>query len=153
MLIDNGHRLLCLDDSTVLRAELKGSRIPLQIASETERVPPNSLIFAVRFSNGTHPIRLKLGSGTNAPVLYNASQFKPVDQYMGGSLRGTGANGLEIAYVALQPQDVKIGRVQLPHVLFFAPADTKDDSNPIWIELATCRRASNSSIGSRLWAT
>jgi hypothetical protein len=76
------------------------------------------------------PIRLKLDSGANAPVLYNASQFKPVDLYMGRSLRGSGANGLETAYVALPPQDVKIGGVQLPNIPFFAPADAKDISSP-----------------------
>ena len=78
MLIDNAHRVLCLDDSTVLRAELKGSRIALETASQTESVAPNSLIFAVRLSDGTRPIRLKLDSGANAAVLYSASQFKPI---------------------------------------------------------------------------
>ncbi len=130
MLIDNAHRVLCLDGSTVLRAELKGSRIALETASQTESVPPNSLIFAVRLSDGTRPIRLKLDSGANAPVLYDASQFKPIELYMAGSLRGTGANGLQIAYIALPPQDVKIGRLQLTNIPFFAPARAEDISKP-----------------------
>ena len=101
----------------------------MQTASETERVPSNSLIFAkVRLSQGTQTIRLKLDSGANAPVLYNASQFKLIDLInMGGNLRGSGANGVQMAYVALPPQDVKIGSVKLRDVPFFAP--TKDISN------------------------
>jgi hypothetical protein len=130
MLIDNAHRVLCLDDSTVLRAGLKGSRIALETASQTEGVPPNSLIFAVRLSDGTRPIRLKLDSGANAAVLYSASPFKPIDLFMAGSLRGTGANGSQIDYIALPPQDVTIGRLQLTNIPFFAPARDEGISKP-----------------------
>ncbi len=130
MLIDNAHRVLCLDSSTVLRAEVKGSRIALQTASQADRVPPNSLIFAVRLSDGTRAIRLKLDSGANAPVLYDAARFKPIELFMAGSLRGTGANGLQIAYITLPPQDVKIGRLQLTNIPFFAPARAEDISKP-----------------------
>lgn len=128
LLIDNTHRFLCLDDSTVLQEALKGPHTPLQTASETARGPSNSLIIAVRLSEGTQTIRLKLDSGANAPVLYNASRFKTIDLInMGGTLRGSGANGAQMAYVALRPQDVKIGPVKLRDVPFFAP--TKDISN------------------------
>ena len=130
MLIDNGRRILCLDDSTVLRAALKGPRISLQTASATQGVPANSLIFAVRLSDKTRPIRLKLDSGANAPILYNASHFKPVDEYRGHSLRSSGADGSETAVVALPLQDVKIGRVQVPNIRFFALADPQDRSIP-----------------------
>jgi aspartyl protease len=130
MLIDNAHRVLCLDSSTILRSEVRGSRIALETASETERVPANSLILAVRLSDGTRPIRLKLDSGANAPVLYDAAQFKPIELFMAGSLRGTGANGLQISYIALPPQDVKIGRLQLTNIPFFAPAGSANISKP-----------------------
>lgn len=130
LLIDNGRRLLCLDDSTALRAALKGPRISLLTAFAAQGVPVNSLIFAVRLSGGRRPIRLKLDSGANAPILYNASHFKPVDQYLGHSLRSSGADGSETAYVALPLQDVEIGRLQLPDIRFFAPGDPKDRSIP-----------------------
>jgi hypothetical protein len=83
----------------------------------------------VRLSDASRPIRLQLDSGANESVLYNAaSQFKPIDLInLGGTLRGSGANGSEAAYVALPAQDVKIGREQLLNVPFFAP--TKDISN------------------------
>jgi Aspartyl protease len=129
MLIDNGHRMLCLDNSSVLRAAIKGPRIPLETASGTERVPPNTLLFATRLSDGTRPIRLKLDSAANAPVLFNASQFRPVDLYMGGSVRSSAADGLQRAYVAVPSQDVKIGPLRLSNIPFFAPAGIKDLSN------------------------
>jgi predicted aspartyl protease len=128
VLIDNLHRLLCLDDSAGLRTALKGPRIALQTASDSQRVPRNSLIVAVRLSNSTQTTRLKLDSGANAPVLYSVAQFKPIDLVnLGGSLRGSGANGSQVSYLALLPQDVRIGRVRLSDVSFFAP--TKDISN------------------------
>jgi hypothetical protein len=133
MLIDNAHRVLCLDDSTALRGELKGSRVALETTSKTGGVPPNSLIFAVRLSDRTRPVRLKLDSGANASMLYDASQFTPIELYMGHlghSLRGSGANGLQIAYITLPPQDVKIGRLELTNIPFFAPADAKDIAKP-----------------------
>jgi predicted aspartyl protease len=129
MLIDNGHRLLCLDNSSVLRAIFKGPRIALATTSGTERVTFNTLIFSTRLSGGTRPIRLKLDSGANAPVLFSASQFRPMDPYKGGSLRGSAADGLQIEYVALSPQDVTIGPLKLSNILFFAPAGAKDISN------------------------
>jgi Aspartyl protease len=129
MLIDNGHRMLCLDNSNVLRARIKGPRIDLETASGTQRVPPNTLIFVTRLSDGTRPIRLKLDSGENASILFNAFQFRPVDLYMGGSLRGSAADGVQRNYVALPPQDVKIGPLKLSNIPFFAPAGAKDISN------------------------
>jgi Aspartyl protease len=129
MLIDNGHRMLCLDNSSVLRAVFKGPRVALETGSGAERVPPNTLIFATRLSDGTRPIRLKLDSGANAPVLFNVSQFRPVDLYMGGSLRGSAADGLQRDYIALPPQGVTIGPLKLSNIPFFAPAGAKNISN------------------------
>jgi len=129
-LIDNGHRLLCLDDSDVLRTKPNGPHIPLQTTSDSTRMPQNSLILAVRLADSGKRIRLKLDSGANAPVLYNASWFKPIDLIdMNGTLQGTGANGSQNAYVALPPQDVEIESMHLHNVPFFAP--TKDISNTL----------------------
>src|ERR1700691_5475376 len=88
------------------------------------------IIFAVRLSDQTKVIRLKLDSGANAPVLYSASQFRPVDLYMGSFLRGSGANVVQRASSAIPPQDVKIGRLQLSSIPFFAPATARNISNP-----------------------
>lgn len=116
VLIDNAHQMLCLDDSAVMRLKVKGRHIALATWSETDDVPPNSLIVAVRLSKEARPLRLKLDSGANAPVLYNASQFKPVTTSRDG-------------FVALPPQEVKIGPLKLADVPFFAPASAKKVSS------------------------
>ena len=69
MLIDNAHRLLCLDDSAVMRAEVKGPHIALVAPAQTaDGVPmPELLIVAARLSGETRPVRLMLDSGANIP--------------------------------------------------------------------------------------
>lgn len=69
MLIDNAHRLLCLDDSTTMRAGVHGSHIALLApAQEPAREPSlSSLIVSAHLSDGMRPVRLKLDSGTNSP--------------------------------------------------------------------------------------
>ncbi len=73
VLIDNAHRLLCLNDSAVLRANVKGRHIPLVTPAEPNDGVglPGLLIIAVRLSNGMRPVRLMRDSGANAPILYN----------------------------------------------------------------------------------
>jgi hypothetical protein len=126
MLIDNENKMLCLDDSTVLRAGLKGPRIALETASEKVRIPPNSLIFAVRLSGGARPIRLKLDSAANAPVLFNASDLEPVDLYPRGSGRGSAVDGFQRPYFVLPQQDRLVGYLKLWNIPFFAPVSARD---------------------------
>jgi len=120
MLIDNAHKMLCLDDSGALRAEVKGAHIPLLTAPQAD-VPPNSLVFAVRLSEARRPLHLKLDSGANAPFLYSAPQYMAVAQFRGASLHGSGTNGLQRAFVALPAQNMKIGSLDLEKVPFFTP--------------------------------
>lgn len=65
MLIDNAHGLLCLDEAGVMRADLKGQRIPV-LALETlePALSAKSLTMSVRILDGTRPMRLKLDSGS-----------------------------------------------------------------------------------------
>ncbi len=130
MLIDNGHKLLCLDDSGAMRAEMKGSHTTLVPAAQTpdgER-GPSLLIISARLSDGTPPVRLKLDSGTNAPFLYNTAGHTAPISFGGGSVVGSGADGDEKVFSALPPQDVKIGSIRLPSVTFMALAHPLKDS-------------------------
>jgi hypothetical protein len=130
MLIDNGHRLLCLDDSGLMRVEVKGPHIALVTASQTPDAEclPGLLIILARLSDGTPPVRLKLDSGTNAPFLYNTSGHMAPISFGGGSVVGSGADGDEKVFSALPPQDVKIDSVRLPGVTFMTLAHPLKDS-------------------------
>ena len=134
MLIDYAHRLLCFDDSAVMRAEIKGPHIALVTPSHTDGVPlPKLLIIAARLSGEPRPVRLVLDSGANIPYLYNTSQ-RLVPQSMapisfgGRSLVGSGADGNQHVFSALPPQAVRIGSLELPSVIFFTLAYARKDS-------------------------
>jgi hypothetical protein len=130
MLIDNGHKLLCLDDSGSLRAEVKGPHIPLAapLPNPDGKASPSLLILSARLSDGTPPVRLKLDSGTNAPFLYNTNGHMTPGGYGGGSVIGSGADGDEKVFSALPQQEVKIGSVRLLNVTFMALAHPLKDS-------------------------
>jgi len=87
MLIDNAHKLLCLDDQGVMRAEVKGPHTALVTADPTPdgKPLPTLLVISARLSDGTSPVLLKLDSGTNAPFLYNLSGHMA---FGGGSVVG-----------------------------------------------------------------
>jgi Aspartyl protease len=130
MLIDTAHGLLCLDDSAAMRAEVKGQHIPLVAPAQAEGSSPlpNSLIVSARLSDGMRPVRLKLDSGTNTPFLYDPSQYLAIGLFRGASWHGRGAGGAQRAFMALPPQDVKIGSVELPKVPFLTLAGARKDS-------------------------
>ncbi len=130
MLIDNDHKLLCLDDSAAMRAEVKGTHIALVAPDRTPdgEPSPGLLILSARLSDGTPPVRLKLDTGTNAPFLYNTSGHMGPGGFGGGSVVGSGADGDEKVFSALPPQDVKIGSIRLPGVTFMALVHPQKDS-------------------------
>src|ERR1019366_3020534 len=75
VLIDNEHRLLCLDDSATLREAVKGIHIALADSAHGEDAAQSGLLIVeARLSDGMRPVRLVLDSGANAPFLSNAPQ-------------------------------------------------------------------------------
>lgn len=130
MLIDNAYGLLCLDDSGTMRAAVKGIRVPLLAPAPTaDGVPlPNSLVIAVRLSDGIRPVRLELDSGANAPFLYDVSQYMALGLVRGKPWHGSGVDATQRAYSALPLQDVKIGSLELPRVLFVTLIGTQKNS-------------------------
>jgi Aspartyl protease len=131
MLIDNAHRLLCLDNSAAMRANVKGPHIPLVAPAEPEGgvVMPGLLIITVSLSDGMRPVRLLLDTGANAPLLYNTSQYMVQQVCHDVPVRGSGMDGAQRIFSALPPQDMKIGSLELPRVPFFSLAGIQKDAS------------------------
>ena len=127
MLIDNGHSLLCLDDSAAMRTEIKGSRIPLQAQADGSQLA-GALIVVARLSDGMRPVRLKLDSGSNVPFLYNTSEYMALGMFRGASLHG-GSGTAQKTFMALPPQDVKIGSAELGTVPFITLASAQKNTH------------------------
>jgi hypothetical protein len=130
VLIDNAHGLLCLDDSAAMRTGVKGPHIALVAPAQTPGRAPlsRSLIVESRLSDAMRPVRLWLDSGTNVPFLYNPSEYLPRRTSQNAPQPGTGANGQQRVYVALPPQDLKIGPLEMQKVAFFTFAGASKDS-------------------------
>jgi Aspartyl protease len=128
LLIDNAHRLLCLDDSAAMRAEVKGPHIPLVATAEADAVGALAgfLLVTVHLSGGLRPIRLVLDSGANAPILFNTPQYMLLRPPRDVPVRGSGVDGSQPILSALPPQDVKIGSLELHGVPFFSATTEKD---------------------------
>ncbi|MDX6456617.1 MAG: hypothetical protein QOE55_314, partial [Acidobacteriaceae bacterium] len=90
VLIDNAHRLLCLDSSSAMRGDVRGPHTalitPVDVADGF--ILPNLIIVEARLSDGTRPVRLMLDSGTNGATLFNTSEYLAPPQR--GFLLGTG---------------------------------------------------------------
>jgi hypothetical protein len=123
MLIDNAHRLLCLDDSAILRANLKGSRIALVTPAQSaeNQLLADKLIVAVRINNASQPVRLVLDSGSDVSLLYTVSRFTTGAVFAEKSLPVKQVDGAQRAFSVLPPQEVKIGPLNLSRVLFVIP--------------------------------
>jgi len=128
MLIDIVHKLLCLDNSAAMRAEVKGPHIPLVATAEADQVGVMSglLLITVRLSGGLRPVRLVLDSGANTPILFNTSQYMLLRPPHEVPVRGSGVDGSRPILSALPPQDVKIGSLELHSVPFFSATIEKD---------------------------
>jgi aspartyl protease len=128
MLIDNVHGLLCLDNSSAMRADVKGPHTalvtPKEVADGVEL--PNLIIMQARLSDASRPVRLMLDSGANGAVLFNTAEYlgSPHRRY----LQGTGVDGRQRIFSVLPPQDVKIGSLKLSRVPFVSLAGTQKDS-------------------------
>ena len=131
MLIDNAHKMLCLDESSAMRPDIKGPHIALVTPMDGDDIPPNSLIIPIHLSGSSQPLRLKLDSGANAPFLYNASKLPAIAHLRVSSFHGGGADGAQRSIMALPPQDMKIGSLEFAKVPFFTLASGDPNSSSL----------------------
>jgi hypothetical protein len=127
VLIDNGHRRLCLDSSNSMRANVRGPHTALVTPAEVADgfILPGLIIVEARLSDGNRPVRLMLDSGANGAILFNSSEY--LDAPQRGYLQGAGVDGRQMIFSALPPQHVKIGSLELSGVPFVAlPGFHKD---------------------------
>jgi hypothetical protein len=130
MLIDNAHSMLCLDDTGTIRGNVKGPHVELlepALSGGYAKWPP-SLIVVARISHSRRPVRLKLDSGSNAVVLYDASQYLALGSFQGSSFHGAGGDAVQRKFATLPPEDVKIGSLEMDKVSLLTP--TGSDMNP-----------------------
>jgi hypothetical protein len=132
VLIDNAHQLLCLDDTNAMRPEMKGNQIGLEKLDDqpADSLIPRPPVLTVHLSGMRANQRLLLDSGANVALLYGGEGILPVGASGSASLRGSGAGGGNRNFLALAPQDLRIGAFTFHQVSFLALREGKSDLRP-----------------------
>jgi hypothetical protein len=124
LLIDYGRKLLCLDETKVMRDEVHGERIPLMRPQHSESELPftERLVIPVLLSGtGTRPILLQLDSGSDGPILYASREETKLRLLERATLQGDNVSKAQRAFASLPPQDMRIGSRTLSRVSFVTP--------------------------------
>jgi hypothetical protein len=130
VLMDYAHSMLCLDDTKVMQAAVKGAHIALVTQPQaTNEVPLTTLlIIPVHLSGfGARQLLLTLDSGANASFLFNHAVNLAPGLRQTRQRDGYGADGVKRGFSILPPQSMQIGSLNIPHVSFAAPADSREN--------------------------
>jgi Aspartyl protease len=131
VLMDYTHQMLCLDDTKVMQAAVRGGHIALVKPPQTPDEAPMStrLIVPVRLSGfGGRRFLLTLDSGSNAPFLFKHTVYLAPGLLEAGHRDGYGADGVKREFSILTPQSLQIGSLNVQQVSFAAPADSAENA-------------------------
>jgi len=127
LLIDNARHLLCLDDSGALASTIKGEHIALVEPRGSQQDLPftRPMIVTAHLSAGdATPVLLRLDSGSNAPLLYEAAAVVRTKSKGKASILKRVANGAEQSFAVLPPQDIRIGSHAVRQISFVMPMNS-----------------------------
>ena len=125
VLIDYGHKLLCLDEANLMEKYLLGERIPLVTSKHPETDLPFSprLVVSVNLSDtGTRPILLQLDSGSDGAILYAGNRELEEPLLRRAKLQGPEVSDARRAFAVLPPQDMRLGSRIVRKLSFVTPA-------------------------------
>jgi hypothetical protein len=124
LLIDYGHRLICLDEASIMEKELRGERIPLVRPKDlVDEVPfSERLLISVNLSDtGSRSILLQLDSGSDGPILYAGNQELEEPLLKRAKLQRPEVGEARRAFAVLPPQDMRVGSQTIRKVPFVTP--------------------------------
>ena len=124
LLIDYPHKLLCLDETGVMRESVHGERISLVAPEHRESEVPftDRLVISVHLSGtGTRQILLQLDSGSDGLVLYAGGDEAKRGILKQATLQGGGVSTAQRTFAVLPPQDMRIGNHILRNISFVTP--------------------------------
>ena len=124
LLIDYGHKMICLDQSKELQKQLQGERVPL-----IEQARDGDLAYAAPILVAVHMpetdkkrMVLRVDSGSNVPLLYEDPLGAPWWAQRDDARRGSAAgNGAALSFATIPSQTVEIGSHVTRQIAFFRP--------------------------------
>jgi hypothetical protein len=124
LLVDYGHKLLCLDETNAMRDSVRGERIFFVPPQHPEDELPfmERLVISVHLSGtGKQPILLQLDSGSDGPILYASGNQTKSALLKQATLQGDNVSKAHRAFAVLPPQDIRIGARTLSRVSLVTP--------------------------------
>ena len=131
VLMDYAHSMLCLDDTKVMQAAVKGGHIALVTPPHTPNEVPLTtlLIILVHLSGfGARQLLLTLDSGANASFLFSHAVNLAPGLRQTRQRDGYGADGVKRVFSILPPQSMQIGSLNMQQVSFAVPADSGENA-------------------------
>jgi hypothetical protein len=125
VLMDYAHSMLCLDNTKVMQAAVKGGHIALVTPPQTpdEVSLTTLLMIPVHLSGfGRRQLLLILDSGANAPLLFSHGAHLAPGFFQAKAAHAFGADGVKQEFSILPPQSMQIGSLNIQKVSFAVPA-------------------------------
>src|ERR1035438_365575 len=126
MLIDNEHKLLCLDETHAMREKVRGEQIQLVAPPPAERelAYTERLVLSVSLSDiANRQVLLQLDSGSDGPILYPSTNEAEREILKQAARRSGNVSNAQKAFADLPPQDVRIGARTVSQVHFVTPVN------------------------------
>jgi Aspartyl protease len=130
MLIDYGHKMLCLDASGGMRDKVHGERISLVSPQHPDDVLPfaSRLVVAVHLSGASsRQILLQLDSGSDGAILYQNRGESRLEVLDHATPRSGGLSTAQLAFADLPPQQLRLGARTVSRVPFVTPVNVGHD--------------------------
>ena len=130
LLIDYGHKLLCLDETSAMRDSVRGEHVlfvpPQHPADELPFM--ERLVISVHLSGtGARAILLQLDSGSDGPILYAGSKNPEVQVLVhSAALQGGNTTSAQRAFAVVPPQTMQIGNHILSNISFVTPVSVQE---------------------------
>lgn len=125
LLIDYGHKMVCMDQSKELQKHLQGEHVPLigEQIGDGEMAFTSPVLVRVHMEGDDKKITvLNLDSGSNVPILYENPLGTPWWTQRDDACRGsTAGKGGALSFATLPNQTVKIGSHMTREISFLTP--------------------------------
>ena len=118
MLIDNPHKLLCLDDSRTMQQSLRGEHVPILSNDRQGSASAPAILVSVHLPDDRRQGSvLRLDSGSNVPLLYVDHQAMASTRVHGSTI----GKQAEFVYAFTPERNVRLGTQKEMQIAFAAP--------------------------------
>jgi hypothetical protein len=131
VLMDYAHSMLCLDNTKVMQAAVKGGHIALVTPPQTpDEVSLITLLMIPVHLSGFRgrQLLLILDSGANAPLLFSHGAHLAPGFFQAKPGHAFGADGVKREFSILPPQSMQIGSLNIQKVSFAVPAGSAENA-------------------------